>query len=101
MQPLDYPHLESKGFIGAIECTDTGVTIQSSGEEVELLGQVLGYVTQIGNMIGESFGLDNLEEAHLIGSNTTAVCIPLEGNHLGVLCSNRAQIDSLISEILN
>jgi len=94
-------HLSRLGYIGAIECSTSGAILEASGDDVEVFGQILGYTAQIANMIGEPFGLDAVEEVHLVGTNTTAICIPQEESNLGILCSNRANTEQILSELID
>ena len=94
-------HLTSIGYIGAIECSTSGSILEASGDDLEVFGNILGYTSQIANMIGEPFGLDAVEEVHLVGTNTTAICIPQEESNLGILCSNRANTEQILSELID
>ncbi len=94
-------HLTRLGYIGAIECSASGSILQASSDDLEVFGQILGYTTQIANMIGEPFGLDAVEEVHLIGTKTTAICIPQEESNLGILCSSRANTEQILSELID
>jgi len=88
------------GVLGVIECDESGTILQEEGDEVEALGQVLVFAHQIADLIGESFGLDGLEEGHIIGKSMTAVCVPRGASDLGVLFDNKASIAKLLPEIL-
>lgn len=88
------------GLLGLIECDESGTVLHADGDEVEALGQVLVFIHQISDLIGESFGLDGLEEGHVIGKSMTAVCVPRGGSDLGVLFDNKAKISNVLPELL-
>ncbi|MGE9294828.1 MAG: hypothetical protein ACQKBV_00860 [Puniceicoccales bacterium] len=89
------------GVLGLIECDESGTVLMQEGDDVDALGQVLVFIHQISDLIGESFGLDGLEEGHLIGKSMTAVCVPRGGSDLGILFDNKASISTILPEILN
>ncbi len=98
---IDQSELEGMGFIGAIACSSNGTIIDATSDELEVFGSILGYITQVADMIGEPFGMDSIEEIQLESANTRAVCLPQdEGAALGLLCSNRANSDAIISELI-
>lgn len=98
---VDITSLEDQGFIGAIACDAGGSVIEATSDDLEVFGSVLGYMSQIAEMIGEPFGMDSVEEIHLESSNTQAICIPQEDGCLGVLCNSRANIEGILGELLN
>lgn len=92
---------QQPGVLGLIECDETGAVLHAEGDDAEALGQVLVFVHQVADLIGESFGLDGLEEGHIIGKSMTAVCVPRGGSDLGVLFDNKAKITELLPRLLN
>lgn len=92
--------LKQHGFIGAIACNSSGAITDATSDDLEVFGSILGYLTQVADMIGEPFGMDSIEEIQIAGANTTAVCIPQEDGSLGVLCTNRANIDGILTELI-
>ena len=95
---LGIPHYP--GLLGVIECDESGTVLQAEGENAEALGQVLVFIHQIADLIGESFGLDGLEEGHVIGKSMTAVCVPRGGSDLGALFDNKAKISEILPSLL-
>ncbi len=93
--------LSDRGFIGAIACSTNGSIIEATSDDLEVFGSILGYISQIAEMIGEPFGMDSIEEIHLTSSNTVAICIPQEEGSLGVLCTNRANTEEILSELIS
>jgi len=101
-ESIDLTELEEIGFIGAIACSANGSVIEATSDELEVFGSILGYITQVADMIGEPFGMDSIEEIQLESSNTRAICLPQEeGASVGLLCSSRANSDAIISELIN
>lgn len=97
---LDLESLKEQGFIGAIASDSTGAVIESTSDDIEVFGGILGYITQVADMIGEPFGMDSIEEIQMVSANTTAVCLPQEGDNLGVLCNSRTNIDNILNQII-
>jgi hypothetical protein len=99
---IDQTELEEMGFLGAIACSANGSIIDATSDELEVFGGILGYITQVADMIGEPFGLDSAEEIQLESANTKAVCIPQEeGAAIGLLCNGRANTEAILSEVID
>ena len=99
---IDQAEMEEAGFIGAIACNSSGAIIEATSDELEVFGSILGFLTQVSDMIGEPFGMDSVEEIQLESSNAMAICLPQEdGASVGLLCSNRANTDVIINEIFS
>ncbi|TVP78168.1 MAG: hypothetical protein EA353_08905 [Puniceicoccaceae bacterium] len=97
----DLGELEAMGFIGAIRCASNGAIIDATGDDLEVFGNILGYISQVADMIGEPFGMDSIEEIHIESANTKAICIPQEDSSLGVLCSSRSNTDAILEAFIN
>jgi predicted regulator of Ras-like GTPase activity (Roadblock/LC7/MglB family) len=98
---IDLNELEQVGFIGAIACSNNGTILDATSDDLEVFGSVLGYLTQVADMIGEPFGMDSIEEVHIESANTKAISIPQEDGSLGVLCNSRANTDLILDELMN
>lgn len=98
---IDLVELQEDGFIGAIACNSSGSIIDATSDELEVFGSILGFISQVADMIGEPFGMDSIEEIHFESSNTKAICIPQEEETLGVLCTSRANVESILAELIN
>ena len=96
----DLSELNERGFIGAIACSGNGTVIDATSDELEVFGSILGYLTQIADMIGEPFGMDSVEEIQLSSANTLATCIPQEDGSLGVLCRSRANVEEILNDLI-
>lgn len=99
-EDVSMQELKLQGFIGAIACSTNGTVVDATSDDLEVFGSIMGYITQMADMIGEPFGMDSIEEIHLSASNTTAICIPQEDGCLGVVCANRANTEAILSEII-
>lgn len=97
----DIGELEALGFIGAIRCASNGSILDATGDDLEVFGNILGYITQVADMIGEPFGMDSIEEIHIESSNTKAICIPQEDGSLGVLCNSRSNTEAVLDAFIN
>jgi len=98
---IDLVALEEEGFIGAIACNTNGSIIDATSDELEVFGSILGYITQVADMIGEPFGMDSIEEVHFESANVKAACLPQEDEAIGILCNSRANVDQILSELIN
>ena len=98
---IDIESLESDGFIGAISCNASGSIIDATSDDLEVFGSILGYISQVADMIGEPFGMDSIEEVHFESANTKAACIPQDEESIGILCTSRANIENILSELIN
>ena len=91
--------LAEQGLIGAIVCSENGSIVECTSDDLEVFGNILGYVTQIANMIGESFGLDEVEQVHIKTFHTLGVCVPQDGSSLGLLCKGNANVDKILDQM--
>lgn len=98
---IDQQELEEAGFIGAIACTTSGDVVEATSDELEVFGSIMGYITQVAEMIGEPFGMDSIEEIQLESANTKAICIPQEEEMIGLLCTSRANTDTIINALMD
>jgi hypothetical protein len=96
----DLDELTEQGFIGAIAANTNGQIAEATSDDLEVFGSILGYISQVADMIGEPFGMDSIDEVHLHSSKTVAVCIPQEEGNLGVLCNSRANVEDILVELL-
>ncbi|MGF1530202.1 MAG: hypothetical protein ACFCU4_02460 [Puniceicoccaceae bacterium] len=88
------------GLNAVVRCDSGGEVTFSEGEDAEILGGVVSFIGDISNLIGNSFGLDQLEEAQIQGRNTTAVCINQGDGYLGLLFDGKARAKQIIPEVL-
>lgn len=79
---IDLDDLKQRGFIGAISCSASGGIMDATSDDLEVFGSILGFVSQMADMIGEPFGMDSLDEVHIVSAQTLAVCIPRLMGHL-------------------
>lgn len=98
---IDIVALEEEGFIGAVTCSADGSVIDATSDDLEVFGSVLGYISQVADMIGEPFGMDSIDEIHFESANVKAACIPQDDDTVGVLCNSRANVDHILSELIN
>lgn len=88
------------GLLSLVECDSRGTILQAEGDNAETLGNVLLYFKQMADLIGEAFGLEELEEARLVGKSVTAVCLPRDEEVLlGALFENKARIDAVLPQL--
>ncbi len=79
-QVLSHPDI--KGWV-AIRNDETQYV--ASDKNAEQLGDVLIYFNEISGLIGETFGLDKVDEIHIVCEELTAVCLPGVKETVGVI----------------
>lgn len=82
--------------LGFVQCSESGDIIEQKGDEAEVLANVLIYFQQVAGLIGESFGLEDFQEAQIQGKTLTVVCMPHEGGSIGVLLSSRTRMNETV-----
>lgn len=88
--------MEYPGVKGFVECDKMGTVLQAEGDDAETFGGVVGYFEQMANLIGESFGLDAIEEAVIICSSQCAIALPKADKSIGVLYDPKTKIKDLM-----
>ena len=88
------------GLIGVVKCDDSGEIESYTGEEAEMLGTIVPYFCDLANLVGESFGLDEVQEATLVGKNITCVIVPTTEDTGAYIFESKAKIKSLLDKIL-
>lgn len=51
--------LQERGLIGATACNASGSIIDATSDDLEVFGSILGYISQVADMIGEPFGVND------------------------------------------
>ena len=64
-----------------------------------MLANVIVYFQQIAVLIGESFCLEQFHEAQIQGKSLTVVCIPINGEVVGVILNSSARVNEVVSQI--
>ncbi len=91
--------MQSPNVIGYVQCSESGDVIAQEGNEVDVLSNVLVYFQQVAGLIGESFGLEDFQEAQVQGKSLTVVCLPHEGGAVGVILNSRTRINETVTII--
>jgi hypothetical protein len=68
--------LAQPGVVGYVKVDNVGIKTIVSGQYAESLGDFLNYFCEIANLIGDSFGMDPMEEGQIRSDTITAVCFP-------------------------
>ncbi len=79
-QLLSHPAIQ-----GWVAIRNDGTQNVASDEIAERFGEVLIYFNQITELIGETFGLEKLDEIHIVCDELTAVCMPGRKETVGIL----------------
>lgn len=91
--------MQAPNVLGFVQCSDSGDVIVQEGSEVEVLANVLVYFQQVAGLIGESFGLEDFQEAQIQGKALTVICIPHQGGAVAVILNSRARINETVTMI--
>jgi hypothetical protein len=91
--------MQAPNVIGYVLCSDSGDIIEQEGSEVAVLASVLVYFQQVAGLIGESFGLEDLQEAQIQSKSLTVLCVPHKGGAFGVILSSRTKINEVITVV--
>ena len=93
--------MQSPNVLGYVQCSDSGDVIVQEGSEVDALANVLVYFQQVAGLIGESFGLEDLQEAQIQGKALTVICLPHKGGAVGVILNSRARVNETLTLVRN
>lgn len=100
MSTMPDSEAEFPGLISLVDCDADGEAVQAEGDNTETLASILLYTKQMGELIGASLGLEQVEEARVMGKSVTAVCVPSsDGGFRGALFESRAKIDAILPRI--
>jgi hypothetical protein len=91
--------IQAPNVIGYVQCSESGDILVQEGNEVDVLANVLIYFQQVAGLIGESFGLEDFQEAQIQGKSLTVICIPHEGGSIGVILNSRTRINETVAMI--
>lgn len=89
--------MQAPNVLGYVQCSESGDVLVQEGNEVDVLANVLVYFQQVAGLIGESFGLEDFQEAQIQGKALTVVCLPHQGGAVGVILNSRARINETVA----
>ncbi len=88
--------MQAPNVLGFVQCSESGDVVVQEGNEVDVLANVLIYFQQVAGLIGESFGLEDFQEAQIQGKALTVICLPHEGGAVGVILNSRTRIHETV-----
>jgi hypothetical protein len=91
--------MQAPSVLGYVQCSESGDVIVQEGTEVEVLANVLVYFQQVAALIGESFGLEDFQEAQIQGKSLTVICLPHRGGAVGVILNSRTRINETVAMV--
>jgi hypothetical protein len=91
--------MQAPNVLGYVQCSESGDVIVQEGNEVDVLANVLVYFQQVAGLIGESFGLEDFQEAQVQGKSLTVICVPHQGGAVGVILNSRARINETVAQV--
>jgi hypothetical protein len=92
-----HPIMQAPNVIGYVHCSEAGDVLAQEGNEVDILANVLVYFQQVAGLIGESFGLEDFQEAQIQGKSLTVICLPHRGGAVGVILNSRTRINETVT----
>ena len=91
------PIIQAPNVLGFVMCSEAGDIIEQEGSEAAVLASVLTYFQQAAGIIGDSFGLEDFQEAQIQSKSLTVLCVPHNGGGFGVILSSRIKINEVTS----
>jgi len=91
--------MQAPNVIGYVYCSDAGDILEQEGNEVTVLASVLVYFQQVAGLIGESFGLEDFQEAQIQSKSLVVLCVPYKGGSFGVILNSRLKINEVITAL--
>ncbi len=91
--------MQAPNVIGYVQCSESGDVIVQEGNEVDVLANVLVYFQQVAGLIGESFGLEDFQEAQIQGKSLTVICLPHQGGAVGVILNSRTRLNEAVTAV--
>ncbi len=85
--------MQAPNVLGYVHCSESGDVLVQQGSEVDSLANVLVYFQQVAGLIGESFGLEDFQEAQIQAKALTVICIPHQGGAAGVVLNSRSRVN--------
>lgn len=85
--------MQIPSVIGYVHCSEAGDVVAQAGNEVDLLANVLVYFQQVAGLIGDSFGLEDFQEAQIQGKQLTVLTLPHQGGAVGVILNSRTRVN--------
>ncbi len=89
--------MQAPNVLGYVQCSESGDVIVQEGNEVDVLANVLVYFQQVAQLIGDSFGLEDFQEAQIQGRSLTVVCLPHQGGAVGVILNSRTRLNETVA----
>lgn len=89
--------MQVPNVLGYVLCSEAGDVLAQEGDEVDILANVLVYFQQVAGLIGESFGLEDFQEAQIQGKSLTVICLPYRGGAVGVILNSRSRINEAVA----
>lgn len=91
--------MQIPNVVGYLRCTEAGDIIDQQGTDAEALSGVIVYFQQIANLIGDSFGLENLQEAQIQAKSLNVICLSDNTDLIGVILNTRARLNEASGQI--
>ncbi|MEY4490124.1 MAG: hypothetical protein RIQ79_2632 [Verrucomicrobiota bacterium] len=87
--------MQAPNVLGYVLCSEAGDVVEQEGSEVSVLATVMVYFQQVAGLIGDSFGLEEFQEAQIQSKSLTVLCIPHKAGSFGVILSSRTKINEV------
>ena len=92
---MDSPKIPA-GILGSVSCNSLGDITASSDNDAETLGTIMPYVSDLASLVGDSFGLDELQEAIFTSKDFSCAIIPGDEEIDGYIFEPKAKIGTIL-----
>lgn len=89
----------SLNVMGIVRSSVSSDLLEHTGSEAEAFGNVLIYFQQMASLVGESFGLEDLQEAAIQGKTINALCLPMGEQTFGVIMNARSKASEVVTQL--
>ncbi len=85
--------------LGVARCTNGSDAVETSSPTADALGNILTFFCQSAALIGDAFGLEDFNEAHLHSKTTTTICLPRPGESIGLLAAPTTRPADIVAKV--
>lgn len=93
------PYARIPGVMGVVRCHENNDVIEQSNPEVAPFGNILMFFKQMASLLGESFGLEELAEAHIQGKEVSAVCLAKGEETFGFIVRPMSRAADVVAQV--
>jgi predicted regulator of Ras-like GTPase activity (Roadblock/LC7/MglB family) len=88
--------LTKQGILAYVKVDQSGLAVIVEGQYATQLSEFIGYFYEMANLIGDTFGMDPLEDAFIKSDKINTFCVPLTDNTLvGIITDHGMKPEAL------